>query len=81
MSWKEKFSQVWQDHTLLMLACCLVPLLLLAAALYLGVNNDLLFFGFLLLCPLLHFFLMKDMHKQGGNETEGKEEACHQGVP
>ena len=81
MSWKEKLSRLWQDHSLLMLLCCLVPLLLLAGALYFGVNSSLLYFAFLLLCPLTHFFLMKDRHnrhkpgEEAGQETGAKN--CH----
>jgi len=81
MSLKEMLSRIKGDHSLMMLVCCLVPLLLLGAAWYLGVDRGILSFGFLLLCPLMHFFLMGDMHKGHGKEEAGRKEEgpkkCH----
>ncbi len=74
MSLKEMLSRIKGDHALMMLVCCLVPLLLLAAAWYLGVDRGIVSFGFLLLCPLLHFFLMKDPHKPEAKAGPGGEE-------
>ena len=47
-------------HMLLMLACCLIPLAALGAiyALELPINST-LYFGIMLVCPLLHFILMR----------------------
>lgn len=67
-------------HGLLMMVCCLVPML--ALLLFLpqikgatsGFNWS---WAFLLLCPLMHIFMMKGMHGKGdschGNEKEAKE--------
>lgn len=78
MSLRETVSGLWHNHALLMLLCCLVPILLLAAALYLGVDNSFLYFAALLLCPIMHFFLMKDLHKGGGEgKVGGAEKKCH----
>ncbi len=76
MSLNEMIGRIKSDPLLGMLVCCLVPLLFLGAAWYLGVNRGVVSFGFLLLCPLMHFFLMKDMHK--GEEKEGEApKKCH----
>lgn len=87
MSLNEMFSRIKGDHALMMVVCCLVPLLLLGLAWYLGVDRGLVSFGFLLLCPLMHFFLMGDMHKGHANGTQsnggsgakeaGRQEKCH----
>ncbi|HET7091109.1 MAG TPA: DUF2933 domain-containing protein [Anaerolineae bacterium] len=49
-------------HLLIMLACCLVPLAALAAiAVFNLPANTVITFGILLLCPLLHFAMMRNM--------------------
>lgn len=67
-------------HDLLMMACCIVPMLVVVAFLpqikstASGLNWSWLF---LLLCPLMHIFMMKGMHGKGdschGNEKEAKQ--------
>lgn len=60
------------SHGLLMLVCCLVPMVALVAFLpqirnsTSGFNWSWLIF---LLCPLMHIFMMKGMH--------GDEKSCH----
>lgn len=49
-------------HMLKMLACCLIPLILVAVLYLTGFSGDYLFYVILLLCPLMHFFMMRD-HK------------------
>jgi len=51
-----------KKHMLIMLACCLVPLAALAAITVFNVPaNTVVYFGILLLCPLLHFVMMRNM--------------------
>ncbi len=58
-------------HMLIMLACCLVPLAALVAITVFNVPaNTVLYFGILLLCPLLHLAMMRSM---------GHEHAEHNG--
>jgi predicted membrane protein len=41
-------------HLLLMALCCLIPVVLIAAFLYAGVESRYLYFLLILLCPLMH---------------------------
>jgi len=64
-------------HGLLMLACCLIPMLALFAFLpqiksnTAGFNWSWLFF---LACPLMHILMMRGMHGKGENCHSGKKE-------
>ncbi len=57
---------------LLLLACCLIPLILILAVGVLGVSlgplTPLLPFALMLLCPLMMFFLMREMGHGNGQE-------------
>lgn len=51
-----------KKHMLIMLACCLVPLAALVAITVFNIPaNTVIYFGILLLCPLLHFAMMRNM--------------------
>ena len=54
-------------HTLIMVLCCLIPLAILGVLWVTGVSGSYLIFGVILLCPLLHIFMMRDMSKGGGS--------------
>ncbi len=71
---KEKIQKIRHNHSLMMLICCGVPLLLLVVAIYIfGLSKSYLFWFILLLCPIMHYFMMKDMHKKHSK----KEDKCH----
>ena len=48
-------------HTLIMALCCLVPLWLLGILWVAGVSQNILSFGILLLCPVMHLVMMRNM--------------------
>lgn len=49
-------------HFLLILACCLVPLVALAAIFFFNIPlNTVLLVGLILVCPLAHLIMMKFM--------------------
>jgi len=51
-----------KKHVLIMLACCLIPLAALAAILVFKIQaNSVIYFGILLLCPVLHLLMMRNM--------------------
>ncbi len=60
-------------HTLLMLLGCLVPLVILGILWFAGVSQNILFFGILLLCPVMHLVMMKNM-KHGALNIENKKD-------
>ncbi len=65
---KEKIQKIRHNHGLMMIICCALPLILLIGAVYVfGLSNRYLFWFILLLCPLMHYFMMKDMHKKHSN--------------
>ena len=64
------------NHNLMMFICCGIPLILLVIAVYFfGLSNSYLFWFILLLCPIMHYLMMKDMHKKHPKEEEDKK--CH----
>ncbi len=50
-------------HALIMVLCCLIPLVVLGVLWAIGVSGSYLILGVILLCPLLHLFMMRGMHK------------------
>ncbi len=49
-------------HTLMMMLGCVVPLLLIEILWIAGVSQNTLSFGILLLCPVMHLLMMKNMN-------------------
>ncbi len=56
-------------HTLMMVLGCMLPLLLLGILWVAGVSQNILSFGILLLCPVMHLLMMKNM-KHGERNIE-----------
>lgn len=49
-----------KKHFLIMLICCLIPIVVLAAILLFSVQlNTVLLLGLILICPLSHLLMMK----------------------
>lgn len=58
-------------QTLMMLLGCLIPLIILGILWLAGVSQNILSFGILLLCPIMHLVMMKRMN-HGDNKIENK---------
>ncbi len=72
---EQKISWITGKHWLLMLACCLIPLAVLAAVLVFNISLGTVgVFAIMLLCPLMHFFMMRGM---GHDHADGKA-SCHE---
>jgi len=70
---KKIIEKLKNNHMLLMLVCCLVPLAIVYAGIYfLGWSNSILTWSILLLCPLAHIFMMK-----GHEGHQGKKDNNH----
>ena len=71
--WADKIKK---NHGLMMLICCIAPLALVFAAVYFfGLNKSYLYWLVFLLCPIMHYFMMKTMHKD--HETKKGKGGCH----
>jgi hypothetical protein len=72
-----------EQNTLLMLACCLVPLLALGAIFLFKLPvNQVLYFGLILLCPLSHLLMMRGMmHGEGHAHGSQSSASCHEDQP
>jgi hypothetical protein len=58
-------------HTLMMVLCCVIPLVILGVLWLAGVSQNVLSVGILLLCPIMHLVIMKNM-KHGTQNPESK---------
>lgn len=63
-----------KKHMLLMLACCLIPIAgLVAISVFRIPASNVLYFGMILLCPLLHLVMMRGMmggHNHGESNAK-----------
>jgi uncharacterized membrane protein len=71
-----------RNHWILMLLCCLIPLAGIAAIVVFRIPaTNVLYFGLVLMCPLLHLVMMKSMRHDHTNPSTNilhqPEAACH----
>ncbi len=70
----ESFSlkSLKQNHALLMLLGCAVPLVLLMYLSWTGIIGSSAYFLLILLCPLMHVFMHKGFHSTPFNPDDNK---------
>jgi Flp pilus assembly protein TadB len=72
-------NKIRHNHLLMMVVCCIIPLALLYIAVYsFGISRSYLYWLIILLCPLMHVWMMRDMHKKGSHKDNKRSEgSCH----
>ena len=71
MEGKTKTSESHR-HTLMMVLGCLMPLVILGILWFAGVSQNILSFGIILLCPIMHLVMMKNMKHDAQTGSENK---------
>ncbi len=63
-----------KKHLLIMIACCLLPLIAFGAVAYFQIPlNNVFYFGLIVLCPISHILMMKFMIHDHGQERKEQE--------
>ena len=66
-------QRIKRNHAVMMLVCCIVPLALVFALVYFfGLSKSYLYWVVLLLCPIMHYFMMRQVH-----DKKSKKGGCH----
>lgn len=78
MTLKNTFKKIKENHWLMMAICCLIPIIIAGILFYFGFKTYAII-AVMLLCPILHYFMMKDTHgKHDDKNKEGSEnKKCH----
>lgn len=67
-----------KKHVLIMLACCLIPLVALAAIFVFKIPvTGVIYVGLLLLCPALHLLMMRNMLGHDAGQGAGTDHTGH----
>lgn len=66
------FKRIWQrikkNHSLLMVLCCLAPIVLIIGFLFLFKGSNYWVWLIILLCPLMHIWMMKGHRGKDSNK-------------
>ena len=63
---KSMFAKIKQNHALMMILCCGIPIVGIMALSSLGVLRSWGYLALILICPLGHIFMMRGMHSGHG---------------
>lgn len=69
MTWQDKLKN---NHGLIMVLCCAIPVVVVVVGTYYfgWQQRSYLVWLFLLLCPLMHYWMMKEMHGKEKNSED-----------
>jgi len=59
---KSIFAKIKQNHVLMMILCCGIPLVGIMALSSLGILGSWGYYALIFICPLGHIFMMRGMH-------------------
>lgn len=68
------FNSIKHNHSLLMILCCVVPLVAILALSYFNVLSSWGYYAIFLLCPMMHVFMHKG-HTAHAKNNKSKD--CH----
>jgi hypothetical protein len=66
------FDKIRNNHTLLMILCCALPILAVLSLSYWGVLGSWGYYALILLCPLAHVLMFKNSHAKQTKEAVKK---------
>lgn len=66
---KSIFTKIKQNHFLVMVLCCAIPIIGILALSASGVLGSWAYFLVFMLCPLGHIFMMRGMHSSHAERT------------
>ena len=79
---KKMPNKLRRNHNLMMLVCCGMPLVLLVILVYFfGLNKNYLVWFLILLCPIMHFFMMRGTHQESGKNQDTTNKANNKAAP
>lgn len=67
MGLAEGLKGLWHNHALLMVLCCIIPIVLFWVLLAEGFDANSVWV-IALLCPIMHIFMMRGAHEHGRHE-------------
>jgi len=69
------FDKIQNNHMLMMILCCALPIAALLSLSYLDVLGSWGYYAVFLLCPLAHILMFKKSHTKKDKEVVNK--SCH----
>lgn len=64
---KSSLTKIKHNHALMMVLCCGIPIVGILALSSLGILGSWGYYALILICPLGHFLMMREMHSSSKN--------------
>ncbi|HLD15995.1 MAG TPA: DUF2933 domain-containing protein [Candidatus Nanoarchaeia archaeon] len=73
---KDWIEKIKHNHLVMMILCCGIPLLVIySLGYFFDLDRRYTFWSFLVICGLMHYFMMKHMH--GDHKDKKEKGGCH----